>query len=117
MRYVESYLHQNRVGVMIELETPDVITLRCKEFKTLALDLAMQIAATDPVGIDSHDMLNVVPTQFRKDVGAVSGEALLDQEWIKDANMTVGAMLNRVEVLLKTPIRIVRFVRYGVGDT
>ncbi len=101
---------------MLELETPDAITLRCEEFKELAKNLVLQIAATDPIGIDSKHMLNVVPVQFRNDVNPASSEALLDQDWIKEPTITVGELLHRVEQQLGTPIRITRFTRYGVDD-
>jgi translation elongation factor EF-Ts len=102
---------------MLELETPDSITLRCREFKQLAKELVLQIAATDPIGIDGAHMLNVIPIQFRDDESAVAKEALLDQDWIKDQSITVGEMLRKVEEQLGTPIRITRFTRYGVDDT
>lgn len=117
MRYIESYLHHNEIGVLIELETPDEITLRCQEFKDLAMDLALQIVATDPLGIDSRDMRNVIPARFRQEESPVANEALLDQAWIKDPSITVREMLQKVEEVLKTPIRIRRFTRYATNET
>lgn len=116
VRYIETYLHQNRIAVMLELETPDAITVRCKEFRELAKDLTLQIAATDPVGIDSKHMLNVIPIQFKGEESSVTNEALLDQDWIKEPTITVGELLHRVEEQLGTSIRITRFSRYGVDD-
>ncbi len=49
MRHIESYIHHNRIGVLLGLYTPDDMAVRTREFKSLALDLAMQIAASNPV--------------------------------------------------------------------
>ena len=118
MRYVESYQHQNRIGVLVELETPDLITLRCKEFKDFALDLSLQIAAFDPDASDNYKSANLVHIR-REEVNRNDDHirSLLKQAWIKDQDTTVEDVLTSLENLLKTTIRIVRFTRYSTNDT
>ena len=101
MRYIESYIHHNRIGVLLELYTPDDIAVRTREFKSLALDLAMQIAASNPAGV-SDEAANEGDT-----------ESLMEQAWIKDPSMSVRDLLESVSKVLQAEIRIVRFVRYG----
>ena len=50
MRYVESDIHQNGIGGWLERYTPDEVAVRTREFKSLAADLAMQNAASNPAG-------------------------------------------------------------------
>ncbi len=117
MRYIESYMHHNNIAVLVEFETPDSITFSCSEFTDLAKDIAMQITATNPTGIDTPSMLNVIPIQFQSGKTDLTEEALLDQPWIKDPSITVRELIAQVSALLKTPIRITRFCRYDVDDT
>lgn len=116
MRYIETYLHQNKIGVVLELETADEIALRCQEFRELAYDLALQIAATNPVGIDARQMASVLPPNLRSDETGMIDDALLEQDWIKDESITVRELINAVEDALKTSIRITRFTRFDIND-
>jgi len=117
VRYVESYIHHNRIGVLVELETPDLITVQCEEFIDLAKDIAMHIAATNPTGIDKTSALNVIPIQFKAGIEDLSEEALLEQAWIRDPSITVRELIGRVSTTLKTPIKVTRFCRYDEDDT
>ncbi|MAO41359.1 MAG: hypothetical protein CMK70_14485 [Pseudohongiella sp.] len=94
------------------------MTLRCKEFKDFALDLTLQIAASDPDTSDKHRNSNVVHI-YREQIGQNDDHIrlLLEQAWIKNQDTTVKDVLMSLEILLKTTIRIVRFTRYSVNDT
>jgi elongation factor Ts len=116
MRYIETYLHQNRIGVLVEFDTPYEITLASAEFQELAKDIAMHIAAADPTGIDANSMLNVIPVKFREGQTGTAAEALLEQNWIKDPRIRIGDLIDEVSAELKTPIRVTRFARYSIDD-
>jgi len=45
MRYIESYVHKNRVGVLLELEADSDSAEESDEFRQLARDLVLQVAA------------------------------------------------------------------------
>lgn len=117
VRYIESYIHHNRIGVLVELEIPDQITALCSEFTDLARDIAMHIAATNPTGLDKTSVLNVIPVQFRAEIEDISEEALLEQAWIRDPSITVRELIENVSSILKTPIRVTRFCRYDANDS
>lgn len=93
MRYVESYIHKAQVGVLLELEADADSARESDEFRQLAKDLVLQIAAGKPK----------------------SPNELLDQRFIKDSEQSVSHRIYTVSTILNTPIRITRFVRYG-GD-
>jgi len=90
MRYIESYVHKSRVGVLLELEIDTDSAAATDEFRQLARDLVLQIAATKPKTSDE----------------------LLKQGFIKDPEQTVSHRIYVVSTLLNVPIRITRFVRY-----
>ena len=53
---IEGYLHQGRVGVLVDLRAETDFVARNPDFKTLAHDLAMQIAALSPRYIKPEDI-------------------------------------------------------------
>lgn len=117
MRYIESYLHQNRVGVLVELEIGGGVSVAVAEVRELASDIALQIAATNPMGIDADLMQNVVPVKFRPNEVSGSETPLLQQTFVKDTSMVVKERIETLSATLKTPIRVVRFERYSIDDT
>lgn len=89
---LESYVHNERVGVLLELRCETDFVGRSKEFRELAHNLAMQIAAMDPADV----------------------EDLLKQMYIKDETLTVEDLIKRVIAKLGENIKVERFCRYEV---
>src|SRR5437879_10779838 len=52
---IESYVHAGRIGAMIELNCTTDFVARTAEFRTLAPEIAMQVAATNPRRISSRE--------------------------------------------------------------
>ena len=75
---IQSYLHNGRIGVLLNLRAETDFVVRSEPFQALAHELTMQIAASAP-----------------KDV-----EELLAQPYIKDESRTVKDLVN--EVIAKT---------------
>ena len=113
-RHIETYCHYNRIGVMLELETIDDITGRTSEFKTLARDIALHIAACAPDGIEPVTDPKLTAHWAQLNEGTGHCEVLLSQSFVKDANRTVGQIVQSVENRLAARIRVVRFIRYAV---
>ena len=106
---VESYIHTGgRIGAMVELNCETDFVARTDEFKHLAHDIAMQIAAMNPLYITSEE----VPTgvEFEAETAC-----LLSQPFIKDPTRLVKDLM--VEVIAKTGenIRVGRFIRFEIG--
>jgi len=87
---LEAYIHQNRVGVLLDVHAETDFVVRSEPFRNLAHELAMQIAAMDP-----------------KDPAA-----LLTQPYIKDSAMTVETLVKGVVARVGENITVERFVRY-----
>jgi len=106
---VESYIHSNgRVGVLVEVNCESDFVARTDDFKTLAHDLAMQIAAMKPKYVSAEEMTGG------------NGESpeevcLLDQPFIKDPGKAVRELVNEVIGKTGENIRVRRFARYELG--
>ncbi|MBI5148031.1 MAG: translation elongation factor Ts [Parcubacteria group bacterium] len=87
---IESYIHNERVGVMLELRCETDFVARVDDFKNLARQLAMQIAAMNPE----------------------SAEALLAQPYIRDESLTIGDLISRAIAKIGENIKVGRFCRY-----
>lgn len=116
MRYIESCTHQNRMGVLLELSTPDAMAVRTHEFKELALDLVMQIVAMSPENITGDGVYRPIPTNFAGTACNDCGLSLMDQKWIKTPEVNVRQRIEQVSDVLKVPVKILRFTRFSVED-
>lgn len=91
---IESYIHSNgKIGVLIELLCETDFVARTDDFKTLAHELVMQIAAMEP-----------------KDV-----ENLLEQPYIRDYTVKISDLVKKTIAKLGENIVIKRFVRFELG--
>jgi len=138
---VQSYIHAGgKIGVLVEVNCETDFTARTEDFSMLVKDLAMQIAATNPMAIDreqlGQDILDkekeIYAMQAResgkpdKVIGKIvegklekffSEACLVEQPFIKNPDITVRDLLN--EVVAKTGENIVvrRFARFQLGET
>lgn len=87
---LETYIHNERVGVMLELRCETDFVARSQIFKDLAHKLAMQIAAMSPV--DSKE--------------------LMSQPFIKDESETVESLVKTIISNVGENIEVARFTRY-----
>ena len=104
---IDSYVHAGRIGAMIELNCETDFVARTDDFKTLAREIAMQVAATNPTCISSQE------TEPSED-GDVP---LLDQPYIRDPSKTVQELLNEGIAKLRENIVVRRIARFELGSS
>ncbi|OGD85989.1 translation elongation factor Ts [Candidatus Curtissbacteria bacterium RIFCSPHIGHO2_01_FULL_41_13] len=91
---VETYIHAGgRVGALIEINCETDFVTKTDEFKNLAHEVAMQVAAMDP-----------------KDV-----EELLRQEYIRDSSKKIDDLVKEVITKVGENIIVKRFIRFELG--
>jgi elongation factor Ts len=131
---VEAYIHPgNRLGALVELNCETDFVARTDEFKTLARELAMQVAATAPRYL-SKDEVPAGDLAARRDEivqetpRAADAEverqlnlwyaevALLEQPYIRDAGRRIGEMITDTIARTGENIRIRRFARFRLGE-
>ncbi len=92
---IESYTHQTgRVGSIIELLCETDFVARTEEFKNLAHEIAMQVAAMNP-----------------KDM-----ESLQKQDYIRDNSKTIEGLIKETIAKLGENIQLKRFKRFEIGS-
>lgn len=107
---VEAYVHTGgRVGAMVELGCETDFVARTAEFKKLAHDIAMQVAAMGPVYVDESDI-------EEGDDRPAAQVSLLRQPFIKDNSSSVGEVIQEIAAKLGENVRVLRFARLALGE-
>jgi elongation factor Ts len=138
---VELYSHGNgRVGVMVELNCETDFVGRSEAFRTLAHELALQIAASSPIYIKESDIPaevlehetkiyearareegkpeNILPRIVEGNIKKYKAEAvLLMQPYIRDESITVQDLINQNVASLGENVIVRRFERWALGET
>jgi elongation factor Ts len=105
---IEAYVHPGgRIGALIEVNCETDFVARTEEFKELAHNLAMQVAAMNPKFLS----LDEVPPGENPDEAC-----LLSQLFIKEPQKSVQDIITEAKVKLGENIEVGRFVRFRIGD-
>ncbi len=137
---VQAYIHGGgKIGVLVEVNCETDFTGKTPEFSEFVKDIAMQIAASNPLAVDREGLPKEVVEKEREIYMAQARESgkpenviqkivegklqkfysevcLLEQPFIKNPDIKVQDLLN--ELMAKTGENIVisRFVRYQLGE-
>jgi len=136
---IGSYLHDNRIGVLVEINCETDFVARNELFTAIVKDIAMHVAATAPLYVGADE----IPATERERVSAeftekvknegkpenmvpqiVEGmlkkyfaeKCLLDQPFIKNPDQTVGQYLKENIAKLGENIVVRRFSRMAIGE-
>ncbi|MCL1805897.1 MAG: translation elongation factor Ts [Clostridiales bacterium] len=136
----ESYIHGGgRIGVLLELNCETDFVAKTDEFKLLAKDICMQIAASKPEYVRREEVpadvvekekeiftaqalnegkpANVVEKMISGRIEKYFKEiCLVEQPFIKDTDITINDLLVRQISKIGENINIRRFVRYELGE-
>jgi elongation factor Ts len=93
---VEAYVHAGgRIGAIVELSSETDFVARNPDFRGLAKEIAMQVAAMDPTNVDR----------------------LLEQPYIRDSSKTIGELVTTIAATTGENVRIKRFKRFELGQS
>jgi elongation factor Ts len=108
---VESYIHAGgRIGVLVEINCETDFVARTHTFKTLAHDIAMQIAGVPTT-------LAVTEEDLPKDAeGSLEETVLMKQPFIRDGSKTIEALVKDAIAQTGENIQVRRFARYELGQ-
>lgn len=138
---VQAYIHAGgKIGVLVEVNCETDFTGKTEDFTNFVKDIAMQIAATNPISIDREGIppeilerereiyvsqaresgkpANVIDRIAEGKMKKFYGDAcLLEQPFVKNPDTTVQDLLN--DLIAKTGENMVirRFVRYQLGES
>jgi elongation factor Ts len=137
---IGSYIHMGgKIGVLVEINCETDFVARNDAFQGLVRDIAMHIAAASPVAIRREDFpeelvereRNVYREQMKESgkpeqiwdkivQGKIDKfyqeQALLEQPYVKNPDITVGQLITEVAAKTGEKIEIRRFTRFALGE-
>lgn len=136
---VGAYIHNGKIGVMVEVNCESDFVARNPEFQALVKDIAMHIAASDPGFIRKEDVTEDVLASereiYREQARATgkpenvldkivegrmskyySEACLLEQPFVKDPSISVRDHIAAYIQKIGENIQVRRFVRYKLGE-
>lgn len=125
---ISSYVHQNRVGVLLEIGCETDFVARCPDLQTLSKDLALQIASMAPRYISREQIPSEEIDQKRRALKE-EGDAvekrleewftqicLLEQAFIRDPGQRIKDVVAGTVAKIGENIVIKRFTRFEIGE-
>ena len=137
---VWSYIHAGgKIGVLLEVNCETDFAAKNEQFKTLVKDIAMHIAASNPLVVRKEELDPAILDKEREIYRAqaleegkpekvvekiVEGriqkfmkeQCLLDQPFVKDPDKTVGELVQEAVATIGENIQVRRFTRYVLGE-
>ena len=136
---VEAYIHGGRIGVLVEVNSETDFVAKNQEFKDFVRDVALQIAASNPLYVKKEE---VPQDEIEKEKEILRKQALnegkpekivdkmvegriekyykevclLEQPFVKNPDLTIGALLSEKIAKIGENLSIRRFVRFEVGE-
>ncbi len=106
---IETYVHTGgRIGAMVEVNCETDFVARTDEFKELAHNLVMQVAAMPPQFISDTELPEGADVEPQAD-------CLLLQPFIKDPGKTIQDIIVETIARLGENIKVARFARFELG--
>jgi elongation factor Ts len=136
---VYAYIHSNnKLGVLVEVNCETDFVAKTDDFVQLCKDLAMQIAATNPLAITPEEIdpaiierereiatnkaindkkpENIIPKIVEGHLAKYCKDhALLEQEFVKDPTRNVRSVITDVVAKMGENIKLNRFSRFSIG--
>lgn len=137
---VESYIHAGgRVGVLVELNCETDFVARTDDFKNLAKELALHIAASNPLYVSREDVPAEViekENEIYKEQSSGQGKpeevvakmiegklekyfeetCLLEQPYVKDPSLKISQLISNGVAKMGENVQVRRFSRYVLGN-
>jgi len=137
---VATYIHTgSKLGTLVEVNCETDFVAKTEEFKTLAKELAMQVAATDPLVVQRGDLSEeivgkeksiyhtqalssgkpekaiekIIEGKLEKFYATV---CLMEQLYVRDPNKTIGTFIKESIAKFGENIAVRRFVRFKLGE-
>lgn len=137
---VETYIHMGgKIGVLVEVDCETDFVAKTDDFKKFAKNIAMHIAAVNPLGINPSDIPEEIvnrekdiyreqaremgkPEQMIDKIAEgklnkfFKDNCLMNQLYVRDTSMTISDLLNDMIGKIGESITIKRFARFQIGE-
>jgi elongation factor Ts len=135
---IVSYVHNGRIGALLELNSETDFVARNKDFAALAKELVMQVAAANPLYLSRKEVpKEVVKKEMEIEKAKLAGDkkprevidkiiegkldkyfssvCLLEQLFIKNPDITIRDLINEKTAAIGEKIAVKRFARFELG--
>lgn len=137
---IYSYIHHgNRLGVLLDIGCETDFVAKTEDFKELAHNISMQIAATNPITLKREEVEPAIVSREKEiysEQAASTGKqeevikkivegklnkyyqenCLLEQAFIKDSDKNIHDLISEVIATLGENISVNRFTRFAIGE-
>jgi elongation factor Ts len=137
---IQSYIHMGgKLGVMVEVGCETDFVAKNEDFQDFARNIAMHIAATNPLGIRSEEIpQEIIDKEMEiymaqaKETGKpenilekiaqgklqkfIKENSLMNQPYVRNPDITVADLLNELIAKIGENITVKRFTRFQVGE-
>jgi elongation factor Ts len=137
---IQSYIHMGgKIGVLVEVNCETDFVANTDDFREFVKNIAMHIAATSPVGIRPEDVPEEIIQKEKEIYHAQAVEmgkpekmidkivegklkkffqesCLMNQQYVRNPDITIGDLLNDVIAKIGENIVIRRFARFQLGE-
>jgi elongation factor Ts len=137
---IASYIHMGgKLGVMVEINCESDFVAKNDAFQEFARNIAMHIAASNPLGVRPEDIPEAVVAKEKEIYTAQARETgkpekviekivegklkkffeescLMNQPYVRNPDIRISDLLNELIAKIGENISIKRFVRYQVGE-
>jgi len=136
---IVSYIHMGgKIGVLLEVNCETDFVAKNDDFREVAKNIAMHIAAVNPLGINDADIAEEVVNREKEIFRAQALEmgkpekmvdkiaegklkkffkdnCLMNQDYVRDTSLTITDVLNDLVAKIGENISVKRFTRYQIG--
>ncbi|MFN8369452.1 MAG: translation elongation factor Ts [Bacteriovoracaceae bacterium] len=136
---IATYIHNGKIGVMVEVNCETDFVARNEDFQTFAKDVAIHIAAADPKFLSADQIdeafkkreAEIYAAQLKEQgkpenmIGKiVEGKinklatevCLLEQKFVKNPDVSIKDLVNELTLKIGEKIAIRRFVKFNLGE-
>jgi len=137
---IHSYIHPGgKIGVLVEINCETDFVAKNKKFKEFTKNIAMHIAASDPIAVDREDMdpklvekekeifteqaksenkpEKIIPRIVEGKINKFYQQScLLEQEYVKNPDISVQEYIKQTIARIGENISVSRFTRYKLGE-
>lgn len=134
---IDSYIHDGRLGAIVEVNCETSFVAKTEEFKTLAHQIAMQVASMNPLYVDEDSIPEDIKAEKKKELEAnfkgpenmkeqilegqmkkaFSDKVLMNQPYILDDSKTVEQFIKEAIAKTGENITVRQFKRIELGVT
>ena len=109
---ISSYIHaNNKIGVLLEINCETDFVANTEDFKNLAHNITMQIAAMNPIYIDIDSNPEIIQEEKPNEENC-----LYSQTFIKENDKTVKDLIEETSGKLGEKIEVKRFQRFAISE-